>query len=118
MHSIIKVICRAMVLNQGQILLVKKPNADFWHFPGGKWEFERENIEQAIQRELIEETGYQIQPTKIVFTQELREDNKVYLELFWQAELITSEQLPIAPDEEIQTYQWFDINDLINRQTK
>ncbi|MDO4870994.1 MAG: NUDIX hydrolase [Candidatus Saccharibacteria bacterium] len=115
MSKELKVIIRAIVVNQDRVLLVKKTGADFWHFPGGKWEFARENIKQAIQRESIEETGYQIQPIEVVFTQELREDNKVYLELFWQAELITSDQLPVAPEEEIQNYQWFDINDLASQ---
>lgn len=116
MSKNLKIITRAIVVNQDKILLVKKSNASFWHFPGGKWEFETESLKQATKRELIEETGYQIRPVKIIFTQELHEEDKVYLELFWQTELTALEQLPIAEEEEIQTYQWFNIDDLINQQ--
>ena len=116
MNKVLKIITRAIVIDQDKILLVKKSDADFWHFPGGKWEFENESLERAIQRELIEETGYQINPAKIIFTQELRENKKVYLELFWRAELTSIEQAPIAEDEEIQTHRWFTVADLINQE--
>lgn len=115
MNRTLKVICRAIVLHQGQVLLVKKAGMDFWHFPGGKWEFANENLEQAAVRELLEETGYAVKLAEIVFHQELREPDKSYLELFWTAHLESDKPAPVTTDEEIQQCQWFKLADLLNQ---
>lgn len=53
----------AVVLSGDQVLLMRRlvnPEAGRWSLPGGKVEF-GETLEQAIQRELWEELGLQIQ---------------------------------------------------------
>lgn len=49
----------AVVIHDGRVLLVQRanpPDAGLWGFPGGKVEF-GEALEQAAERELLEETG-------------------------------------------------------------
>ncbi|MEZ5882333.1 MAG: NUDIX domain-containing protein [Paracoccaceae bacterium] len=49
----------AVVIRGGRVLLVQRanpPDAGLWGFPGGKVEF-GETLEQAAERELLEETG-------------------------------------------------------------
>jgi 8-oxo-dGTP diphosphatase len=56
-HHIVAV--AALVRNvQDQILLVHSPRGD-WEFPGGQVE-EGETLMQALQREILEETGVSV----------------------------------------------------------
>ena len=51
--------CGAAIVDQGRILLVKRrrpPEAGHWSLPGGKVDF-LEPVEDAIRREVNEETG-------------------------------------------------------------
>jgi ADP-ribose pyrophosphatase YjhB (NUDIX family) len=55
----------AVVLHQGQVLLVqrsKQPDAGLWGFPGGHVEW-GETVLQAAQRELLEETSVTAHPS-------------------------------------------------------
>lgn len=55
----------AVVLHQGQVLLVqrsKQPDAGLWGFPGGHVEW-GETVLQAAERELLEETSVTAQAT-------------------------------------------------------
>ena len=51
---------RAIVVDEkGWVLLVKHTYEDYWYIPGGGVK-KGETFEQAIRRELLEETGYEI----------------------------------------------------------
>lgn len=49
-------VVRAIIVNRGKVLLCKLKRARWWFFPGGHVEL-WESIEQALRRELKEETG-------------------------------------------------------------
>lgn len=61
----------ALIIRDGSVLLVhhKKDDRDYWLLPGGGLETS-ESIEECIKRELLEETGYEVSPGKLVFTSE------------------------------------------------
>ncbi len=64
----------SIIMNgEGQILLLTIPNRDIWSFPKGHMEA-GETIEQATRREVLEETGYEINITRqlsdIIYTNE------------------------------------------------
>ncbi len=60
-----------LVCERGSILLVhhKKEDRDYWLLPGGGLEA-GESIEECAKREMLEETGYEIELKKLVFTSE------------------------------------------------
>ena len=59
--------------DEGKILLLTIPNRDIWSFPKGHTEA-GETVEQATRREMLEETGYEIdiirQLSDIIYTHE------------------------------------------------
>ncbi len=63
----------AIVIREGKILLVKRgvpPGKGLWAVPGGMIEL-GETIQQAAEREILEETGIRIQAREPVYTFDL-----------------------------------------------
>jgi ADP-ribose pyrophosphatase YjhB (NUDIX family) len=60
---------RAVIEKDGKILLIKrvKPDETYWVFPGGGVEA-GENLENALTREVFEETGLQIQVGALIYS--------------------------------------------------
>jgi len=57
----------AIVFKEGRVLLVKRgkePNRGRWGLPGGVVEL-GETVEEAIHREVEEETGLEVKPTRL-----------------------------------------------------
>ncbi|MBC7764509.1 NUDIX domain-containing protein [Microbacteriaceae bacterium] len=87
----LRVITRAIILDDESILLARNRDADFWYPPGGGWEVESESIKQSVEREVREETGYIIDVSSLLWAREFREPekNKISLETFWKATIST-----------------------------
>ncbi len=43
-----------------KVLLVKNRDQDFWYPPGGKWDYDKENVIECGAREIYEETGLKV----------------------------------------------------------
>lgn len=115
----LQLISRVVLIQNDKILLFKKIGADFWHYPGGKWEFEKESLAECARREIKEETGYDIIIGDLIWSQEIRKPEKVYVELFWHAKISannTQKSTKIVDidktDEDIGYVKWFKIKDL------
>ena len=60
----------AVVFKEGCVLLVRRgqpPAEDLWAIPGGSVEI-GETLQEAAEREILEETGIQIQAAKPIYT--------------------------------------------------
>ena len=66
-----RVATRGIIVHQGKLLCVKlhASEADFWCVPGGGVDV-GEPIEQALERELVEETGIRPKVGRLLFVQQ------------------------------------------------
>lgn len=88
-----------------------------WEVPGGKIEF-GETPEDAVKRELFEETGYnvkvkQIIPYSNVSMWEYSDCKQHTVIFFYVCELANEEHMEIS-DNRINTYKWIKRNELLN----
>ena len=101
---------RAIVVNEkDKILLVKHTYQNFWFLPGGGVN-KGETFEQAIKRELMEETGYKSDVIELFGiyqnTYEGKRDNIVVF-LSKSGKFIES-----LPSSEIEKYEFFSVDNL------
>ena len=101
--------CGAAIVRGGRILLVKRvrpPEAGAWSLPGGKVDF-LERVEDAIRREILEETGLSIRlvrPLKLV--EMLGQDGQHWVSPVWLAEAESGEAENREPDK-LAGMDWF-----------
>jgi 8-oxo-dGTP pyrophosphatase MutT (NUDIX family) len=110
-----------LIIENEEILLVKPKWHDMWELPGGGVELE-ESIASAMERELLEETGYKVEgdcgePVHL-------EDNFFYapnvdeyfhsLPIVFSTKLKDEEQMMenIDFEEEIESVKWFALQEL------
>ena len=98
--------------DQGNILLVKnrKGNSFYWGLPGGGVE-SGETLEEAVVREVREETGFTIEVAGLSSLREVFLDKKNHhaLLITFFAKIIGGEININDPDHEIEEVKWVDI---------
>lgn len=102
----------AVIIKDGKLLLVKRgaePFKGFWATPGGFVEWD-ETVEDAVAREVKEETGLTVKRTKLVgvFSSPSRHPKQV-ITIFYLAE--TEDGTAIAGDD-ADDVQWFALDNL------
>jgi ADP-ribose pyrophosphatase YjhB (NUDIX family) len=101
--------CGAAIVSDGRILLVKRrkaPERGYWNLPGGKVDH-LERIEDAIRREILEETNLTIRLTRFLqLTQVLGQDGEHWVSPVWLAEVAEGEARNLEP-EKAEAVAWF-----------
>lgn len=94
--------CGAAIVADGRLLLVKRrkaPEAGRWNLPGGKVDF-CERLEDAVRREVLEETGLSIRLVRLLHvTQMLGEDGEHWVSPVFLAEVLSGEATNREPDK-------------------
>ncbi|OIN89821.1 hypothetical protein AUJ59_00645 [Candidatus Beckwithbacteria bacterium CG1_02_47_37] len=111
------VVVDALVVKDGQILLVKRGPGSYleigkWAMPGGYLEMD-ETAEQAIVREVKEETGYDCSVVKLFRLNDNprrpKENNRQSVALIYLMKPLKKSGIH---DHEISEVKWFDLNNL------
>jgi ADP-ribose pyrophosphatase YjhB (NUDIX family) len=95
----------------GRLLLVRRavePYRDCWDAPGGFVE-EGEHPLDALRRELVEETGYEVEPGRFVGawmdTYGDQADAQSTLNLYWEADIVSGSP---RPADDVAELAWFE----------
>jgi len=122
----VRVSSRAIIFNQGKVLLNCFGDGKYYNFPGGGIEKE-ENSLQAVVREVNEETGLDVYVREMVFSLEYepKTGKQIYgdghhISFFFRCKLMGDDtlQIPTLPDiDPIETTlvaypKWVEIKDL------
>jgi ADP-ribose pyrophosphatase YjhB (NUDIX family) len=107
--------CALVFDGNGRVLLARRaqdPDQGKWDLPGGFLE-EGEPPLDALRRELLEETGLEIEPIDFVGAWADRygdaEDAPSTLNLYWTARIVSG--VPTAADD-VSELRWFSLDDL------
>ena len=98
--------CALCVDDDGRILLTRRawePYAGMWDLPGG-FLGEDEHPEDALRRELREETGLEVEPTAWFGAFMVPYDERIVVNLVWHARVVGGE--PRAADD-VSELRWF-----------
>jgi ADP-ribose pyrophosphatase YjhB (NUDIX family) len=102
--------CALVVDDEGRVLLGRRATKlwhGYWDTPGGFLEEGEEPLD-ALRRELLEETGLEIEPVAFVggFTDRYGdgEDAPFTLNLYWTARVVGGEE---RPDDDVSELRWF-----------
>ena len=124
-----RVIVVGLIRKGNQVLLGQKPPGkgpypNTWHIPGGGIELEKENAEEAILREIKEETNLNIKNLKKIAWDTDIEPNKhgeltYYIFLQYSCDYESGELLP---GDDIYHLEWVDVKSIsgynLNKPTK
>ncbi|HAH98209.1 MAG TPA: NUDIX hydrolase [Verrucomicrobiales bacterium] len=102
----------ALIYNSlGQVLMVRTDKwSGKWGIPGGKIEY-GESSEQALRREVAEETGLEIENIKFVIAQDCINSHEFYRTehfILLNYTCLTTGTTDVALNEEAQAYKWVD----------
>jgi ADP-ribose pyrophosphatase YjhB (NUDIX family) len=107
----------AVVVDQGRVLLARRagqPYQGMWDVPGGFLE-EGEHPLDALRRELLEETGAEIEPLEFlgVWMDRYGEGDAApwTLNLFWTARLRSGPR-ELTPGDDVAELRWFPLDEL------
>ncbi|BBG28170.1 NUDIX hydrolase [Sulfuracidifex tepidarius] len=79
-----------LIMKDGKVLLVKRgkpPNAGTWAIPGGKVEY-GETLQEALKREITEETGLLVEPGKVVALVQIIKEGFHYVIFDFSCEIV------------------------------
>ena len=116
----IRILARVVVYDRkdNKILLVKNKGTDFWYAPGGGWEYEKENILQCAEREVVEEVGLKVNIKRLLYTQEFHAtEDTIFFEMFWLAvpkegTEIDEAHIDLDPNGQVETAKWYSQEEL------
>lgn len=100
-----------VVIHESKVLMVKTIHEEGWSIPSGGLE-ENEHPEQAVIREIYEETGYQASISDHIQQFKKFVDHQNVTVDYYVCHLEGGDGIHKDPDEEIESVRWFSIDEL------
>lgn len=99
---------KALIIRDGKFLVMHNNGVkdDLWELPGGRMEF-GETAEEALERELMEETGLKVKPLRLLDTWDLIRGNHHITGIIY---LCSLEEGEVTLSDEHDAYKWIDAN--------
>ncbi|MBI4170412.1 MAG: NUDIX domain-containing protein [Candidatus Aenigmarchaeota archaeon] len=114
-----RLIVSVVIKKGGKILLGRKPDGrgpypNTWHLPGGGLEIGEETAEDAVAREIKEETGLDVENiTKVAFDTDIEHDKNneetYYIFLQFVCDLKGGK---LKAGDDMKSFQWVDVKDI------
>lgn len=106
--------CRGVVLQDGKLLACHEEKTDFWQLPGGGLEA-GETLQECCAREILEETGYIVKPTKQFLTLNEYYQEYKYVSHYFVCEIVGEgkQNRTSAEIERGLVPQWVDTQDFL-----
>lgn len=113
-HTKTRLGCRGIVLQGGKLLVSKEEKTDFWMLPGGGLET-GETPQACCVREIAEETGYIVKPTRQFLTLNEYYKEYKYVSHYFVCEIIGKGKQNRTPAETERGLvpQWVGIEDFL-----
>lgn len=116
MPLVLATVAGALLNDDHQVLLQERTDTGNWSFPGGYMGF-GESFEQTLKRELLEDSGMEVEPVKILATLDGAEDAFHYpngdvvqpVTIFYLAQAVGGHPITSRTKETVRT-KWFDVN--------
>lgn len=112
--KVVRLTTRTLVFGGNKLLLVKNSDADFWYPPGGGMEDTDKNLPECAAREVLEETGLEVEITSLAWTREFFDEKKQRLDLetYWVAKpkgdgKLNSKHVDMDETGEVEHVGWF-----------
>ena len=107
--------CRGIVLQDGKLLVSREEISDYWMLPGGGLE-KGETLPECCTREILEETGYLVEPMEeFLILNEYYEEYR-YISHFFICKLIGKEEQKLTAAERMRGLvpRWVDVQAFVD----
>jgi 8-oxo-dGTP diphosphatase len=101
-----RVAVSALLFDEHRVLLARRRDIDWWNLPGGGMEL-GETVEEAVKREVLEETGLEVEVGQLVGVYSKPQKREVVLTFLCQ-----KVGGKLTETEESQECRYFALNDL------
>ncbi len=109
-YSKTRIGCRGIVIQNGKLLVSREEVTDYWMLPGGGLE-KNETLEECCVREVLEETGYIVEPIKEFLVMNEYYEEYRYISHFFVCKVLGQGEQKLTEVEKMRGLipKWIDI---------